>query len=97
MLLAIAFASTVSSNTPKTPKKESPLFGIRTRGAIRKKIGDLFSRFIGERIFFLPFQWLRNIRNRDDMDTGIITGKSGCPKTLAVTSYCHETCYIGCK
>lgn len=30
MLLAIAFASTVTSDTSKPIRKESPLFGIRT-------------------------------------------------------------------
>ena len=46
MLLAISFASTVSSNTPKPPKKESPLFKIRIRKAIQEKIGDMMRRFI---------------------------------------------------
>lgn len=60
MLLAIAFASTVSSNTLKPAKKESPLFRIRTRQAIKEKIGNMMRRFIGERVFFLPFQWIKN-------------------------------------
>ena len=65
MLLAISFASSVSSNTTKTiEKKESPLFGIRTRQAIKEKIGDIIenikAKYIGERVFFLPFQWLNN-------------------------------------
>ncbi len=62
MLLAITFASTVSSNTSKPIRKESPLFGIRTRQAIKEKIGDIIenikTKYIGERAFFLPFQFL---------------------------------------
>ena len=61
MLLAISFASTVTSDIQKPSIKESPLFGIRTRKAIKEKIGDLLRRFIGERVFFLPFQWLNNL------------------------------------
>jgi hypothetical protein len=60
ILVTIAFASTVTSNTQKPPKKESPLFGIRTRRVIKDKIGDMLRRFVGERVFFLPFQLLRN-------------------------------------
>ena len=60
MLLAIAFASTVTSDTSKPNQKESPLYGIRTRRAIKEKIGEMLRRFVGERVFFLPFQWLRN-------------------------------------
>ena len=61
ILIIAAFASTVTSDTSKPIRKESPLFGIRTKRAIREKIKDLIkARFIGERTFFLPFQWLRN-------------------------------------
>jgi hypothetical protein len=63
MLLAIAFASTVTSDNSKPAKKESPLFGIRTRRAIREKVGDMVRRFIGERVFFIPFQWFKNRDN----------------------------------
>jgi hypothetical protein len=61
MLFAIMFASTVTSNTQKPPKKESPLFGIRTRWAIREKMGDFIRRFVGERVFFLPFQLVKKV------------------------------------
>ena len=61
MLLAMSFASTVSSNTSKPIRKESPLFGIRTRRAVKEKIGDVIenikTKYIGERVFFLPFQF----------------------------------------
>lgn len=68
MLLAIAFASTVTSNISKTNRRESPLFGIRTRQAIRDKIEDLIKRFVGESVFFLPVQWIKNIENKMQKD-----------------------------
>ena len=54
MLLAISLASAVNTHTAESTRKESPLFGIRTRQAIKEKIGNIISRFIGERVFFLP-------------------------------------------
>lgn len=67
MLMAISFASAINFNTEKTVRtKESPLFRIWIRRAIREKIGDLIRWFIGERVFFLPFQWLINIRDNSD-------------------------------
>lgn len=65
MLVTILFATVVSSNTTTTvKKKESPLFGIRTRLAIGERLEKLKenikARFIGERVFFLPFGFLRN-------------------------------------
>ena len=65
MLITISFTSTVSSNTETNDdKKESPLYKIRTNRAIGKNLGMIIdyikTKFFGERIFFLPFQWLRN-------------------------------------
>ena len=72
MLLAISFASTVSSNTSKPIRKESPLFGIRTRRAVKEKIGEVIenikTKYIGERVFFLPFQYL-SLRLQNDQWT----------------------------
>lgn len=63
-LVAISFASAINSTTTNTKKKESPLFGIRTRLAIGERLQDLKetikTRFVGERVFFLPFQLLTN-------------------------------------
>jgi hypothetical protein len=89
MLLAIMFASTVTSDTQKPPKKESPLFGIRTRKAIKEKIGDFIRRFIGERVFFLPFQWLRNLGYR-------INDESNTVIKCMVTAETHITCRPHC-
>ena len=62
MLVTITFASAINTNnTTKIEKKESPLYKIRTRLATGEKIFDIFknikAKFLGERIFFLPFQW----------------------------------------
>ena len=98
MLLALAFASTVSSNTPKNPKKESPLFGIRTNGAIRDKIGDFVRRFVGERVFFLPFNWLRYKIFDDSMSSLFNPTCFNWPCTYEDTTNCDTCIYPGsCK
>ena len=62
-LVAISYASAINTTTV-IEKKESPLFGIRTRRAVREKIGEIIenikTKYIGERVFFLPFQWSIN-------------------------------------
>ena len=66
MFVAISFASAVNT-TSAIEKKESPLYGIRLRHQIEVKIGEAIenikAKYIGERVFFLPVQWLINIRN----------------------------------
>ena len=74
MLVVISFASAVSTNTTTSiNKKESPLYGIRIRRAIGERLGKIIdyikTKFIGERIFFLPFQWLRNLLGLSILDT----------------------------
>ena len=96
MLLALSFASTVSSNTSKPIRKESPLFGIRTRQAIKEKIGQVIenikAKYIGERVFFLPFQSIslkqQNYQwTKDECETEL--------KCTAGTPSCFDT--YGCK
>jgi hypothetical protein len=57
MIVAISYATAV--NTTNTEKKESPLYGLRTRRAITDKIGTILenikTKFLGDRIFFLPY------------------------------------------
>ena len=64
LLVVISFTSVVGYNTSKPIKKESPLFGIRGRRAIYEKIGDILenikTRYIGERLFFLPFKCFKD-------------------------------------
>jgi len=60
MLVAISYATAI--NTTNVEKKESPLFRIRTRQAVTERIGKIIetikTKFLGERIFFIPFKWL---------------------------------------
>ena len=59
MLVTISLASATNTNTTNTEKKESPLWTIRTKRAISEKINNIIenikTKFLGERIFFLPF------------------------------------------
>ena len=92
MLLFISFAAAM--NTTYIEKKESPLYGIRIREAIGIKIMKIIdkiqTKFLCERIFFLPFQGqinresyslLQRIFTKDGADT--CGGGYSC-------------CYIGC-
>ena len=67
-LVAISFASAINTTTP-AKKKETPLYGIRTRKAIGERLGEIIdyikTRFLGDRIFFLPFQWLQRRNNNE--------------------------------
>jgi hypothetical protein len=60
MLVTISYASAINANNIDTEKKESPLYRIRTRRTITEKIGliveNIKTKFLGERMFFLPFQ-----------------------------------------
>ena len=71
-LVAISFASAINTTTP-VKKKESPLYGIRTRRAIGERLGKIIehikTKFLGERVFFLPFQWIRNLLGLSILDT----------------------------
>jgi hypothetical protein len=54
ILVAISFATAVNSNTI-VDKKETPLFKIRTNRAIKEKlIENIKTKYIGDRLFFLP-------------------------------------------
>jgi len=70
MLVAISYASAVSYNITSDEQRESPLFRVRARRAIRERLSELRenikSRFIGERIFSLPPQWLRNPQQNEE-------------------------------
>jgi hypothetical protein len=60
MLVGISFVSSAETNT-NSEKKESPLYGIRTRKAIGEKfvniLEDIKTKFLsGKRMFFLPPQ-----------------------------------------
>ena len=57
MLVSISFVTSAEVNK-EVDKKESPLYGIRTKSAIGAKISNILenikSRFIGNRVFFMP-------------------------------------------
>ena len=109
LLLAISFSAAVSSDITTTFKKrESPLFFIRTKRAIKTKIGTLMenikAQFIGERVFFLPFQFLRDeddisIRVRLAQKRTIDSSAWNCEGCTCVWWTCYtfcgqkETCY----
>lgn len=91
MLVAISFVSAVNITTT-SEKKESPLFRIRTRRAIGERLSELRenikSRFIGERIFSLPPQWLRNPQ-QDEEQMPLTFGKY-CTVRTSVPDPCCQ-------
>ncbi|MDH7517776.1 MAG: hypothetical protein QHH19_05475 [Candidatus Thermoplasmatota archaeon] len=96
-LVAISFVSAVTTKTKTTEKKESPLYVIRNRQAIKEKIGDIVTKFFGERIFFLPLQWLRNleelsVREQINMKPSLGTWLCGCLSYYE--PYTVETCKL---
>jgi hypothetical protein len=56
MLVTISYETAL--NTKDVEKKESPLYKIRTKNAIKEKIGEIIknikTRFLNRRIFFIP-------------------------------------------
>ena len=100
ILMILSFSSAVSSNISKTAKKkESPLYGIRTRRAIRERIRNLIenikTKFLGDRIFFVPFQWIRNKINDDSIISRFCITCKANPCTL-ILKYCHTICMPFC-
>jgi len=93
MLVAISFASAVSSNSTDE-KRESPLFRVRTRRAIGERLEELKenikARFVGERVFFLPFQWLKNLI----IEHGAATESPNCTYDKTPTCMRYPTCYV---
>ena len=63
MLMTISFVSTAEVST-NIEQRESPLYSIRTRRAIGEKVSNIIenikAKFLGERIFFMPFKIPRN-------------------------------------
>jgi hypothetical protein len=62
MLMAISFATAVGQNSSSdVEEKESPLYGIRTKQAVGEKISNIIenikTKFLGERVFFVPYRW----------------------------------------
>ena len=110
MLLAITFASAVNTSTP-VKQNESPLFGIRLRRSIKEKAGEVIenikTKFLGERIFFLPFLWLRiknNLPLRYRLQEKTADGETcdneitwGPPTICDPTCRDYDTCSKNCE
>jgi len=86
MLVAISFsaaAAAVSSQSNDVEKKKnvSPLFGIRTKGAIGEKISSFKARFLDGRVF-LAFSFLKIFK----------IGSQGWTDTYPRPTACNPTC-----
>jgi hypothetical protein len=92
MLVTISFASAVETNQTNIDKKESPLYGIRTRRAISEKIVNIIenikTKFFGERLFYPVFKGLIF-----DPENERIVTFSPVPCTILFT-YCNPFCKI---
>jgi len=95
-LVAISFASAVTINTQTTEKRESPLFKIRTRLAIGERIKDLTTRFIKQRLFFLPFQFFGNIDDVSLRNRLMQKITENFPECLTQQITCTMPPYTGC-
>jgi hypothetical protein len=98
MLIAISFVTVVSSNTTTiVKKKESPLFWIRTRLNSGERLENLKEnikvKYIGQRLFFLPFQFLKNGESFSTRDFIIMeTMKDEYTKALGCCPTYTKTC-----
>ena len=100
MLVAISYATAVNTNTTSKETKESPLYNIRNRRAIGSKIYNIIdnikTKFLGNRIFFLPIRSLGNRIRVKLSDTLAYTCEEYCtediswcaPKICTSASYC---------
>jgi len=96
MLVAISFASAVSTNTTNAENKESPLWAIRARQAIKDKVIDIIkivkTKYVGERAFYIPFQSLiiKNIFHlyTTGGEPECSTQDVLCTSDMRCTSYC---------
>lgn len=97
ILVAISLASGFNTGTATAAeRKDSPLFGIRTRRATRDRLQELResikTRFIGERIFFLPFSSFPRLQKILNPEMYSKLSNEGCMWTD-----CVECTYDGSK
>ena len=94
MLVTISFASAINTNNINAERKESPLYKIRTELAIKEKIGKIFvlikTRFLGERIFFIPIEWIKQKIFPDIMDQTL----EGSKLRICIDSMKRNACCI---
>jgi len=95
LLILMVSMSTAISTKENQENKESPLYKIRTKNAIKEKIQTIKTRFFGDRLFFLPFR-LKPSFSRDNLlgkEHSILpTGNCAC--TLACTHQVTVLCGI---
>ena len=93
-MLIISFASAISTNTTNVERKESPLYRIRTINSVGVKLGDILhqikTKFLGEKIFFLPTKWIASNSAQKDGPTD--KGSISCDKACTVPGY-HRSCW----
>ena len=92
MLVTISYASVISANDT-VERKESPLYKIRTIKAIGERLEDIReiikSRFIEDKIFFLPFQFLKKEINEN---SGFTLLAPSCYYTSGCVTLCGKVC-----
>lgn len=80
MLVAISFATAANTKTAKSiEKKESPLYKIRTNGAIGKNIDVIKTKFMENRLFFIPLAIKNKEKEMQSLPSGIPTCFYTCP------------------
>jgi hypothetical protein len=116
LMLAMSIITAVGSDIDEDEKKESPLYAIRMNLEIRDKIDIIFNsvktRFLGNRIFFIPHTSL--IKGFDNLVRyRLVSEEKGCPDkgttdlpcslpetipTVPEQETCgwHKTCMWGC-
>ena len=66
LLVTISFATAIGTKTT-SEQKESPLYNLRTKNVISTKVTQILqnikTKFLGERIFIIPFISFRNVNN----------------------------------
>jgi len=86
MLVSISFSvAAISSQSTAVEKKKdvSPLFGIRAKKAIGEKLSSIKAKFLGERVFFRPFNLIGSMNffsmfERQNLNGVTNTGPTMC-------------------
>ena len=95
MLVTISYTTAVSTNKTDIERKESPLYGIRVKLAVGDKINDVIRnikvRFLGERVFFIPREWL-NLGDFSERLSTNFKGDDTCswPYTCSPNPNCYS-------
>ena len=99
-LVTISYASAMNNNnTTQVEKKESPLYKIRTRSVIREKINQILehikTKFLGERIFFIPYKFEDNRYKSflawTKIENGCTLAPKGCWTIRTICGVCETS------